>query len=98
MRDFGLGVRSAGLRPAVASDDVIHHVDGAWAGAAFDPVHRLDAECFELLPPQVAIVRQRRRARLATLFHVPEQSEQASRFAERPCVCLRGDIDEPYEL
>jgi hypothetical protein len=83
--------------PAPASNDCGHHVDVAWVVAAFDAVHGLDAECFKPIPPRIAVVRQRRRAGMAPLFHLCQKSDQAGRSAESPHIGLWGDVDEPCE-
>lgn len=76
--------------PAPTSNDSGYHVDVTWVVAAFDAVHGLDAECFKLIPPRIAVVRQRRRADMALLFHLCQKSDQAARSAECPHIGLLG--------
>ena len=61
-------------------------------------MHGLDAKCLELIPPRIAIVRQRRRAQDALPFHGRKQSDQAGRSAEFARIGLRGVLDEPPDL
>jgi hypothetical protein len=61
-------------------------------------MHGLEAKCLELIPPWIAVVRQRRRAQDALPFHGRKQSDQAGRSSEFARISLRGVLHEPPDL